>query len=82
MASQGRQVGRPPKHEGLLAHWIKRHSLTRAIVASRLGISRKYLDHLCREQRRPSLELASKIERLTDGEINGAYLAKLPKYSR
>lgn len=60
--------------------WIKRHDLTRATVAERLGISRKYLDYLCREERRPSLEVASRIERLTEGEVDAAYLARLPKY--
>jgi DNA-binding transcriptional regulator YdaS (Cro superfamily) len=52
----------------------------RAKVAKRLGIGRTYLDRLCRGERRPSLELAAEIERLSSGEVTAADLAKLPPH--
>jgi len=69
--------GRPPKTEGKLAQWIERSSYTREEIAEKLGITRHYLDHICRETRRPSLRVASAIEELTKQEISASYFAKV-----
>jgi hypothetical protein len=77
-----RPVGRPPAHEGRLALWIKRSGMTRLDAAKALVIGRKYLDNLCREIRRPSLELAVRIDELTGHQVPLSYLVKLPKSGR
>ena len=77
-----RRVGRPPAHEGKLALWIKKSGKSRLEVAGALGISRKYLDNICREIRRPSLEIALKIEKLTGREIPMSYLGALPRHEK
>ena len=75
------RVGRPPVHEGQLARWIEESGKTRQDVADELGISRPFLDHICREARRPGLEVAVKIERLTRGKVSLAYLVSLSRQS-
>jgi len=66
---------------GRLAKWIVEHGRDREEVATKLGVDRRHLDHICREARRPSLELALKIERLTRGVVPLAYLVTIPKHS-
>ena len=73
--------GRSPKLDGKLARWIVARKRTRAQVAEQLGISVPFLGHICREVRRPSLDLAVRIERLTEGEVSVAYLAGLPEHT-
>lgn len=77
-----RAPGRPPSHMGKLAVWIESVGRTREDVAEELGVSRRYLDHLCREYRRPALDLAVKIERLTKGQVSVEYLANLKPHSK
>jgi transcriptional regulator with XRE-family HTH domain len=81
MVPTRRGPGRPPEHEGRLARWIKKAGLTRREVAERLGLDRRTVDNLCREARRPSLELAVEIEKLTKGKVPISYLVALPKHS-
>jgi transcriptional regulator with XRE-family HTH domain len=62
----GSKMGRPRKDENILARWIDRTEKgDREKVAKDLGISREYLDRLCRGERRPSLALALTIEAKT-----------------
>ena len=76
-------MGRPRKRETRLTRWIdETMGADRAKVASQLGIGRTYLDRLCRAERRPSLELATEIERLSSGYVTAAELAKLPPHAR
>ena len=82
MALVGARVGRPPAHEGKLALWIEEAGKTRQDVADELGISRPFLDHICREYRRPGFDLAVKIERLTKGKVSIAYLVEACLASR
>jgi transcriptional regulator with XRE-family HTH domain len=55
--------------------------MTRDDLAERLGVTRPYVDHLCRGGRRPSLELAFKIEKLTRGEVAAASWTAVPAHS-
>jgi len=60
------KIGRPRKEENVLARWIDRNEKgDREKAAKDLGITRVYLDRLCRGERRPSLALALKIEAKT-----------------
>jgi DNA-binding XRE family transcriptional regulator len=43
--------------------------MTREEAAGELGVTRQYLDRVCRGVNRPSLPLAVKIERFTRGAI-------------
>ncbi len=79
--SRGR-VGRPPARWGRLALYIEQSGLSRQKVAEKLGVSRKFLDNICREVRRPGPQLAQRIEELTCGEVKVAYLLALPKHDR
>jgi hypothetical protein len=76
------RIGRPPVRQGKLGLWIEKAGKTRQDVADQLGISRRFLDHLCREYRRPGLDLAVKIERLTGGAVPVSYLAGLPQHKK
>lgn len=76
------RVGRPPARWGRLALHIEQSALSRQSVAEQLGISRKFLDNICREVRRPGPALAERIERLTRGSVSVAYLMALPKHDR
>ena len=65
-----RSRGRPRKNErSPLSRWIDAQSLTRDEAARLLDITRPHIDRLCRGDRRPSLPLALKIERVTDGAV-------------
>ena len=71
-------MGRPLVRQGRLGLWLIASALDREVVAERLGIGRRYLDHIAREDRRPSLAVAAKIEELTGGEIPATYFADCP----
>lgn len=73
--------GRPRKRETALSRWLDRVEMTRDEFAERLGVTRPYVDHLCRGSRRPSLELAFKIEKLTKRSVTAAALAAAPVHS-
>jgi DNA-binding XRE family transcriptional regulator len=68
--------------QGRFGRWLAEHGINRDDVARRLGVNRRHVDHLAREDRRPSLELAIKIERLTAGEISAAYFLGVRPNSR
>ncbi|MCL4755927.1 MAG: helix-turn-helix transcriptional regulator [Myxococcales bacterium] len=71
-----RSRGRPRKRETKLSRWIDAAGTTREAVATKLGVHRTYLDMLCRGARKPSLQLAVEIERLTRGAIPAAEWVK------
>jgi hypothetical protein len=82
-AKKERGRGRPRKKQSKLSRWIDDHKLDRGEVAARLGIGRTYLDKLCREEGRPSLEIAIAIEKLTSGAVPAAdWLRVLPHSAR
>jgi len=72
--------GRPRKTQNALAEWIDLSEATRKEVAEELGITRTSLDRLCRGARRPSLELAFTIERLSDGLVPVSVWADVPPH--
>jgi hypothetical protein len=83
MASR-RAPGRPPapaKKLTALGKWCIAQKLSRIEVAAKLGIPRPSLDRLCRGARRPGLELATRIEKLTRGEVPVAYWTRVPAHS-
>ncbi|MDK8874708.1 helix-turn-helix transcriptional regulator [Paracoccus sp. SSJ] len=53
----------------MLTEAIKSMGLKRAVVAENLGIGRAYLSGLESGKKKPSLELAVKIARLTGGAV-------------
>lgn len=82
-AKKERGRGRPRKTETRFSRWIDAQKLERGVVAARLGIARNYLDKLCREEARPSLELAVAIEKLTGRAVPAAdWLRVLPRSAR
>lgn len=81
LVTRGR-VGRPPARWGRLALYIEQQGLSRQGMAEELGVSRKFLDNICREVRRPGPELAARIERMTQGKVSVGYLTSLPKHDR
>jgi hypothetical protein len=82
-AKKERGRGRPRKTQTRFSRWIDSQKLERGVVAGRLGIARNYLDKLCREEARPSLELAVAIEKLTGGAVPAAdWLRVLPRSER
>jgi DNA-binding XRE family transcriptional regulator len=64
-----RPVGRPRKRETKLSRWLDHEGMTREDAAGELGVTRQYLDRVCRGANRPSLPLAVKIETFTRGAI-------------
>jgi hypothetical protein len=74
--------GRPRKRETPLSRWIDQSGKTRDEIAERLVITRIHLDRLCRADRRPSLELAIEIEKLTDGAVPAEIWTRVPAHSR
>jgi DNA-binding XRE family transcriptional regulator len=61
--------GRPRSSENALSKWIDEAGSTREDVAKALGIPKPSLDRICRDERRPNLDLAFQIERVTGGKI-------------
>jgi DNA-binding transcriptional regulator YdaS (Cro superfamily) len=55
--------------------------MTRREVADRLGLAETSLNRLCRGVRRPSIEVAFAIEKLTKGKVPAAYWQKVPPHS-
>ena len=51
------------------ATYVKAVATSRSDLAKEMGISRPYLSLILTGRRRPSLELAIRIERLTDGAV-------------
>ena len=52
-----------------LAEFVEASKETQAALAAKLRISRAYMSDLVNENRRPGLELAVRIERITEGKV-------------
>jgi transcriptional regulator with XRE-family HTH domain len=75
-------MGRTPNTDTPLGKWIAEHRKgDRVTVAEELGIKRTSLDRLCRDGRRPSLDLAGKIAELTRNAVPLGYWLKVPEHS-
>ncbi len=75
-----RRRGRPVARQGRFGEWLLKAGADRYAVAEELEISRRHLDNLAREDRRPSLALAIKIEQLTRGEVTAAFLSSIKRH--
>lgn len=82
MARKARKRGRPRTKETALSRWLDAAGMTRYEFAERLELSRSHADAICRGVRRPSLELAFAIEKLTKGAVPASVWTSVPKHSR
>ena len=83
MGAKKARVGRPSKKLTMLGEWAAENGWSREQLAKRLGLERRQsVDRLCRGTRRPSLELAVLIEKVTDGAVPVSSWAKVPAHSR
>jgi plasmid maintenance system antidote protein VapI len=64
--------------ETRLARWLESVGMTRVELAQRLEVFYGHVDKMCHGERRPSLELALRIEKLTRGAVPMSYWATLP----
>lgn len=81
-ASERRGPGKPrrvPPGEGKLAKWIDDTGQSRAELAQQLGIGQPHLDALCREDRRPSIGLAVKINELAGDRVPLSYFTTVDR---
>ena len=62
----------------MFADHIAKSRETRSAWADRLGISKSFLSDLLNGNRTPSLELAVRIERMTEGAVPAACWIPLP----
>lgn len=67
--------------ENALSKYIKENSVNKQEFADTLGITLNSLERLCSSIRRPSLELANKIEKATDGKVPVTFWDSVPKHS-
>lgn len=63
----------------MFADHITKSGATRSAWADRLGISKSFLSDLLNGNRTPSLELAVRIERMTEGAVPAACWIPLPE---
>jgi transcriptional regulator with XRE-family HTH domain len=76
-------VGRPSGKLTLLGKWAAEKGWSREELAQKLGLERRQsVDRLCRGTRRPSLELALLIEKVTGGAVPVSSWSKVPAHSR
>jgi DNA-binding XRE family transcriptional regulator len=75
-------TGRPSIRQGRFGIWLEDNQIDRERLADTLGINRRHIDHIAREDRRPSLGLALKLERLTGGYVGVAYFAQIPSHRK
>jgi len=74
--------GRPrTKKQTPLSAWLDENEVTREEFAAKLDVTRPYLDKLCRGDRRPSLEIALLVEKLTKGEVPVSVWQKVAPHS-
>ena len=69
-------MSRLRSRENPLSRWIDGVGLKRLEFAVKVGISRVYLDQLCRDEKRASLKVAFAIQRETNGAVPAAYWEK------
>lgn len=63
----------------MFAEHIRNSGVSRGEWAARLGVSKSYLSELEHGKKRPSLEIAVEIERLTEGAVPAASWVPEPK---
>lgn len=66
-------MGRPVVKSNKLGVWVDAQGWTRQRLADELGIAMGSAARLCSGERRPSLDLAVKIEALTKGAVPVTY---------
>lgn len=82
VARTKRRMGRPVEKRSKLGVWVDKRGWTRQQLAEKLGIVRGSAIRLCSGTRRPSLELALKIEALTEGAVPVGYWAEIPTHAK
>lgn len=82
MAGTKRRMGRPVLKRSKLGVWIDERGWTRQQLAHELGIVLSTAARLCNGERRPSLELALQIEKLTEGAIPVSYWTQIPAHAK
>lgn len=76
------KVGRPAsKRLSALGRWVKEKGWSRQLLAEKLGLTRQSADRLCRGARRPGLDLALKIEALTQKAVPVSAWKDVPAHS-
>jgi transcriptional regulator with XRE-family HTH domain len=75
-------MGRPVEKRGKLGDWVDEHGWTRQRLADELGITLVSAARLCSGSRRPSLEMAVKIEDLTEGAVPVRYWIQIPAHEK
>jgi transcriptional regulator with XRE-family HTH domain len=75
-------MGRPVTRRSKLGEWVDAQGWTRQQLADELGITVGSAVRLCNGVRRPSLELAIKIERLTGGAIPVTCWIEVPAHTK
>lgn len=73
-----RRPGRPRIGDTPLSSWLDTSGRDRDALASKLGISRSYLDRLCAGRARPSLDLAIRLDQATLGAVPASSWAAVP----
>jgi transcriptional regulator with XRE-family HTH domain len=73
--------GRPRTRENILSRWLDSAGISRDTFAVKLGVTRTHLDRLCRADRRPGLDLALLIERLSKGAVPVSAWKNVPPHS-
>jgi transcriptional regulator with XRE-family HTH domain len=73
-------MGRPVEKRGKLGVWVDERGWTRQRLADELGITLASAARLCSDARRPSLEMAVKIEDLTKGAVPVRYWVQIPAH--
>ena len=77
VARNKRGRGRPVEKRGKLGTWVDEHGWTRQQLADELGIKLASAARLCSGGGRPSLEMAVKIEDLTEGTVPVRYWLRI-----
>ncbi len=75
-------MSRPAEKRSRLGVWVEERGWTRQQLADKLGIVRGSATRLCSGVRRPSLELALKIEALTEGAVPVGYWTEIPAHAK
>jgi hypothetical protein len=78
-AKRGR--GRPRQESNILSDWIDSTGRTRKDVAIQLKVAPGHLDQLCASRRRPDIDLAFRIEDLTDGAVPARFWTSVSAHS-
>lgn len=76
------RMGRPILKYGKLGTWVSAQGWNRQQLADKLGISLATASRLCSGLRRPGLELAIQIEKLTRGAVPVTCWTEVPAYSK